>query len=234
MTAPTPDDRASSRPPPAADPARPRGYSERHTRYVAIAKVALPGLAAAMIAAMALWPLLRETTLPRQAGPESGQLEMVNARYSATDETQRPFEVRAERAIQSTGPGKEVDLVNPQAQITLKGGEWVSLESRRGRYDQASGRLALAGDVTLFHDQGYEFRTEDVQVDTGKGIAWGNARVTGQGPFGDIDAGGFRILDDGKTIVFTGKARLRLDEGFGGRPQAAPAAVGTTSGDAKQ
>ncbi|HYE48444.1 MAG TPA: LPS export ABC transporter periplasmic protein LptC [Azospirillaceae bacterium] len=234
MTAPASHDSDAI---PAADPAGgraaaalpappPRAYSHAHTRYVAIAKVALPALAGVVIAAMALWPLVQETTLPRTAGPESGQLEMVDARYMGTDRSERPFEVRAARAIQGTGPGKEVDLVGPQAEITLKGGDWVTVSAERGRYDQASGRLSLAGDVTLFHDEGYEFRTEDVQVDTGQGLAWGNARVTGQGPFGDIDAGGFRILEDGKTIVFTGKARLRLaGDRIGGSK---PAAAGTT------
>lgn len=191
--------------------------AQQHTRMVNLAKVALPALAAAVLALIAAWPLFSGRQDSQRAGPDTGQLEMVDARYLGTDKGARPFEVRAEKAVQVGGGSGRVDLVNPQAEITLKGGDWITMSARRGNYDQTSGQLVLEGDVTLFQDGGYEFTTEMAQVDTQKGIAWGNAPVRGQGPVGDIQAGGFRILDDGNTIVFTGRARLLLADGMGGR-----------------
>jgi len=40
------------------------------------------------------------------------------------------------------------------------------------------------------------------------GTAFGNASVSGQGPFGTLKSSGFRILDNGKRIIFSGQSRL--------------------------
>nr|WP_246463151.1 LPS export ABC transporter periplasmic protein LptC [Nitrospirillum iridis] len=203
---------APSAPPRPGDQPTHRASSARHTRRVNQAKVVLPTLAGLTIAAIALWPLIKETTSPRQADPGTGQLEMLDAHFLGTDKTDRPVEVRADRAMQESNQDNLIDLVSPEAEITLKNGQWVTLNGDTGRYDKQSGHLTLEGRVTLFHDHGYELTTDKAEVDTSKNIAWGNTRVAGQGPFGDIDAGGFRMTDKGSTIVFTGKARLRLVE----------------------
>ncbi|WP_044564277.1 LPS export ABC transporter periplasmic protein LptC [Azospirillum sp. B4] len=211
----------------ASRPNEQRGRaSARHTRRVNQAKVVLPTLAGLTIAAIALWPLIKETTNPRPADPGTGQLEMLDAHFLGTDKTDRPVEVRADRAMQESGQDNLIDLVSPEAEITLKSGQWVTLNGDTGRYDKQSGHLTLEGRVTLFHDHGYEFTTDKAEVDTSKNIAWGNARVAGQGPFGDIDAGGFRMTDKGSTIVFTGKARLRLVQKERNTDSHAPAVPG--------
>jgi hypothetical protein len=46
--------------------------------------------------------------------------------------------------------------------------------------------------------------------------------VTGDGPSGNIAAQGFRILDKGDTIIFTGKSYLLLKGAKPTAPQAAP------------
>ncbi|WP_114392429.1 LPS export ABC transporter periplasmic protein LptC [Oleisolibacter albus] len=189
-----------------------------HTRLVNLAKVALPALAAATLGLILIWPLFTGGD-GSKAGPEAGSLEMVGARYVGVDTTARPFEVRAQTVQQTGNGGSMVDLGSPEAEITLKGGTWLNLKADRGRYDQTSGRLSLEGNVTLYHDGGYEFSTDQAELDTGKGLVWGNVPVSGQGPMGHVDAGGFRILDDGNTVVFTGRARLHLTgQGESGRP----------------
>jgi lipopolysaccharide export system protein LptC len=42
------------------------------------------------------------------------------------------------------------------------------------------------------------------------GTAEGNEAVQGQGVFGSVVADGFRLLDHGQVIIFTGKAKLHL------------------------
>jgi len=183
-----------------------------HSRRVRQAKVMLPILASAALLAVAIWPLVKETTQPRHVGANNGQVAMADAHYLGLDKQGRPIEVRAASAEQEAGADKVYDLTTPETEITLKSGEWVTLTGDKGIYNQTSGHLTLIGHVTLIHDNGYEFTTDTAEVDTVRGIAWGNSRIAGQGPFGDIDAGGFRIGKDGATVVFTGKARLRLIE----------------------
>ncbi len=184
--------------------------AQARTRLVNLAKVALPALAAGLIGLIAIWPLFSsQPDVKTGDAAETGRLEMVDARYLGADANRRPFEVRAQRADQ-VGSGNVVDLTNPEAQMALDGGQWLTVAAERGRYDQQTGTLALEGNVTLFHDGGYEFATSAAELDTVRGIAWGNAPVEGQGPIGEIDAGGFRVLEDGATVVFTGKARLHV------------------------
>src|SRR4051812_40085280 len=210
-----------SEPPPAAGratlfggpAASPRELDASHSRFVSRAKVALPTLAVGVLLIVVVWPMLERRNQPYLAPPDAGQLEMSDARYRGEDEKSRPFEVRAEKATRTNSQSKLVDLVNPEAEMVLEGGSWITISAETGRYDRQSGQLSLSGHVTLYHDQGYEFTTEAAEVDTAAGTAWGNARVTGQGPFGDLDAAGFRLADGGKTIVFSGPARLVLPNG---------------------
>lgn len=190
--------------------------AQARTKLVNTAKVALPVLAAALIGLIAVWPLFSgQSELRPGEGPDAGRLEMVDARYLGTDASRRPFEVRAERA-DHVGSDTVVDLTNPEAHMVLNGGRWLTVAAERGRYDQRTGRLTLEGNVNLFHDGGYEFSTEAAELDTERGIAWGNTPVDGQGPIGSIDAGGFRVLEDGATVVFTGRARLHVVPATGG------------------
>ena len=76
--------------------------------------------------------------------------------------------------------------------------------------------LTLNEQVNLFHDSGYEFRTESAVIDLTKGTASGTVSVAGQGPFGNLKAEGFRLVDKGKTIYFMGKSKLTVFPGAGG------------------
>ena len=67
--------------------------------------------------------------------------------------------------------------------------------------------------MTQNHAARSETLPHAAELDTRTGEAWGAAAVRGQGPIGTIEAGGFRIIDDGDTILFTGRSRLRLEDG---------------------
>ncbi len=70
--------------------------------------------------------------------------------------------------------------------------------------------LDLKGGVIMFHDMGYEFHTPRASIDMANRSARGDSPVQGQGPFGQISAAGFRLLENGERIIFTGKTRLVL------------------------
>lgn len=180
-----------------------------HTRVVRTARVALPVVAGLVLLLIVIWPLFGGSGDGSKAGPDQGDLEMTKARYLGTDTTDRPFEIRADRVMQLGDTGSQVDLSAPEADITMKGGDWLSMAADSGHYDQDKNVLTLQGKVSIFHGAGYEFRTNEAALDVDKGIAWGNKPVEGQGPLGMVEAGGFRVLQDGDVLVFTGAARLR-------------------------
>ena len=73
--------------------------------------------------------------------------------------------------------------------------------------------------VNVFHDQGFEMRSEEAHVDLDQGKIWGDMSVQGQGPAGTIESEGFRLYDRGAHIVFTGKSHLVLYQGTKGVTQ---------------
>jgi lipopolysaccharide export system protein LptC len=139
---------------------------------------------------------------------------MVNGRYVGSDSHGRPYTVTYDSAMQPPDGGP-VDMVNPTAELTLQNGHWVAVSADHGLYDQAGGFIDLKGHVQLFHDDGYTFTTEHAHVEFAKNLVTGDRSVEGEGPKGEVEGRGFRVVNNGESIVFTGPARLLL------RPDAA-------------
>jgi len=207
-----------------------------YSHFVKLMKVVLPLMAFGIIALLAAWPRIQGGD---QSGRQrdSGELEMMRALYVGTDTQNRPYSLTADRAVQSTSEPGVLDLVRPQGELTLQDGTWIAIKADRGRYNDKTGKLLLLGNANLFHDKGYEFKSDEAHVDVRAGNAWGDLPVTGQGPFGEIFSRGFRLFDSGATIVFNGPAHLNLAAGLtqsGGPAGAkqAPAAQSSTAGSA--
>ncbi len=199
------------------------GVAQRlSSRAVTFLKVTLPLIALVLLGLVLAWPRLNPD--PREFRLGAGDItatvdadssRMIKPRYVGLDENNQPYAVVAETAIQAAGSSDRVLLARPKADVTLKDGSWVAVDAREGLYDRVRQTLGLRGQVHVFHDAGYEFMTESADLDMQAGTASGDAPVEGQGPFGHLRAEGFRILDKGGRILFTGKARLEL------RPEAA-------------
>ena len=187
--------------------------------FVGVMKVLLPAAAAIFIMLLLAWPELT----PDEGGldldlsdltidqPEG--VTMLNARFSGFDSRNQPFLVTADVASQASENESVVSLELPKADITLEDGTWVALSARDGLYDREKKTVDLVGQVSFFHDKGFELHTETAHFDLGKGTAKGREAVTGQGVFGQIDATGFDSFDQGDYIIFRGPTRLLLYPG---------------------
>jgi lipopolysaccharide export system protein LptC len=185
---------------------------------VSLLRVALP-LATLLLATLVIaWPKFQNrersgfNLTPTHADPkEVEQLTMVNPKFVGLDSKQEPYSVTARTANQDR-PGADLLLLDqPQADITLTSGAWITVTALNGRYAQKEQMLDLIGDINLFHDSGFEFHTEQAQVDLANNTMSGDVHVTGHGPAGTIDSEGFMVLDHGQTVLFTGRAKLHLN-----------------------
>ena len=201
-------------------PGRRGGYS----RFVAIAKLVLPLVAVALFALVWAWPNLRGGDLRFRLGfsdfvtRETAGPSMINPRYVGTDKNQQPYSITSNVARNSPADRMKIDLEVPKGDIVLNDGTWLMLSADAGVYARTAKTLDLTGGVTLFHDSGYEIRTDSAYVDLDQGTAAGDQPVHGQGPFGDLRAEGFILLDKGKVIHFTGKSKLTIWPGFRTNP----------------
>lgn len=191
-------------------------FDRRYSRFVFLAKRILPAVAVTLLLLVAAWPRVQEAiermhfTLPRLDLREAQDLRMVNARYSGIDRQNRPFVVTADVARQNPNADDLVSLEGPKGDMTTANGSWFELSGYTGIYQPQQQLLDLFGNVELFQDKGNEFRTDSAHIDMANGTAQGDEPIEGQGPFGHITGQGFRILNRGDTIIFTGHSHLEL------------------------
>jgi lipopolysaccharide export system protein LptC len=200
------------------------GQRIAYSRFVLCMKFLLPAMALAMVVLVVLWPQINinrsQFTLSfARLKAASGEFpSMINARFVGTDRRNQPFSVTADIAKSLSLNASTVELEMPKADLGLRDGSSMVLTANSGNYDQKEKTLKLQGAVNLFHDSGYEFKTAAADVDFGTGTATGSKPVEGQGPFGSLQAEGFRITNEGKRLFFTGKAKLTIHPGENGKP----------------
>lgn len=189
-----------------------RGYS----RFVALMRVGLPLVAVAIITIVIAWPQLSEAPrgfrlgLAKISPGDSGDQQIVNANFTGTGSQGRSYSVTADSAWQASQSTDLIQLAFPKADLTLDTGAWLVMSAETGVFNRQSQTLVLKGAVNLFHDIGYELHTASAQIDLVAGTAWGDDPVRGQGPGGTMSSKGFRIMDHGQRILFTGKSRMVL------------------------
>jgi lipopolysaccharide export system protein LptC len=188
----------------------------RRRLVVSIAKRLLPIAAFAALAVVVLWPQIagmeeRVRVAYRKPAIDvpTGAASVVEPRFQGTDERGRPYTLSADMAVQDAGSDR-VRLASPRGDVTLEGGAWVMLQADAGQFHREARLLDLSGNVTLFHDSGYEVRTDEAAVDLSAGTAQGDVPVSAQGPAGTLDAVGFTLMERGDIVVFKGPARMVL------------------------
>ena len=185
---------------------------------IGVLKTLLPSFAIGMVLLIFAWPQINveserfgiDIGVTELAADYADSLSMLNARFDGVDAEGRPFSLSADEASQPSSVNEIVDLSLPKGDITLNDGTWLALTAKTGKYDRQGNTLDLAGAVSLFHDQGFELQTATAAVDLEAGRAEGSDPVKGHGPFGRLRSEGFRVEDNGDTIVFTGRSRMIL------------------------
>ena len=187
----------------------------------------MPIIGVALLALVAIWPRLVPLLESVRFGfpvidlREAHELRMLNPRYAGVDRENRPYVVTSAIGRQASNRDDLMSLERPRAEMTMHNGALVVVTAATAMYQSQAQLLDLFGDVNLVHENGTRFVTNTAHVDVAADSAVGNDPVTGHGPSGDITAQGFRVVDRGNTIVFTGKSNLLLK---GTKSSARPAA----------
>lgn len=194
-----------------------RPLQDSYSRFVSTAKRLLPLIALGLLILVAVWPRLdirfdRFALVPKMDPRLAHDLRMLNARYTGVDRENRPYTFTADAAEQLSNDINDlIGLEGPKADVTTANGGWFEASSYTGTYQPQSKTLDMFGNVALFADRGDEFHTDSARIHLADSSAEGDEHVTGQGPFGHVDAGGFRVIDRGATIIFTGHTDLYLE-----------------------
>jgi lipopolysaccharide export system protein LptC len=189
-----------------------RGYG----RFVGVMRILLPTVATALVILVLLWPHLSDQQRRFSITPakidydKAPNLTMRNSVFTGVDKEKRPYTLTADSVRVVSDASSEVKLTAPKADVLMSDGSWVAVTAEQGVFDREAKLLTLRGSVNLFHDRGYEFKTDYLVVDLAAGMAHGNKPVQGQGPFGNLRASGFVIHNRGERIEFKGPSTLLL------------------------
>jgi lipopolysaccharide export system protein LptC len=190
--------------------------SDRYSRRVALLKRLLPAAGLGLLLLIAAWPELAplwdrmRLAFPAIDLREARELRIVNPRYAGLDRLGRPYVVTAAVGRQTPDRQDLMSLEDPRADMKAHNGADVVITAATGVYQSQAQLLDLFGDVTLTHQNGTKFLTDTARVNVSNNSAEGSDPVEGHGPSGDVKAQGFRIIDKGNTIVFTGKSDMLL------------------------
>lgn len=191
-----------------------RRHSTSYGRLVGWLKLLLPTLAVVLVVLAVLWAYLGDEsglvsdTLTRARELVTEHMEVSQAKYAGVSEDGQKYTITADTVQQASVDAIMVNFEMPRADINLKDGTWALVTAETGTLDRETQILELNTSVNLFHDLGYEFRTEAATFDLAAGSAYGFLPVEGQGPFGYVEAEGFQIVNRGEIIQLTGKSKL--------------------------
>ena len=192
------------------------GTITRYSRWVSSLKLILPISAACILLVLVVLPNVNGSNAqPKKLSAMDAA--MVSPVYTSHDAQQRPFEVKADTAKQKPDAAGITDLANPKAEIDLENGAKLNAEGKGAVYNEKDGSLNVQNGVVLRHSNGTTFTTDEAHIDINGKNAEGNKPVTLQGNFGEVRGQGFKAIDGGKTIIFTGHSTATLKMG-GGKP----------------
>src|SRR5688572_15344599 len=200
----------------------------RRGASVRLLKIALPLVVFVSLGYVGYWWLqsrgtIVDASLIQNVPDDAGKAEVTvqDVKYDGKDDKGRPFSITADSASHVDGDDRHISLKKPLADIVMSGGAYVALMANDGLLDRDADIITLNGDVTLFHDNGLSFQTDSATINLKEKTAQGSDVVEGQNGDGELVSQGFRVLDDGDTIEFTGKAYMKIypkkdKEGQGG------------------
>lgn len=209
---------SAARPNPTADwlsPARQAVAGEglmRYSRLVGTLKYALPLVATCLLVVLFIVP---QVSAPPSKPKSAASIDatMKDAIFSSRDKQNRAYQVEAPVARQDPSAPGVTNLSAPKAEIELSPGHTLKADADRASYNDKTGTLQLDGALTLKKNDGTTFTTESATVDVNGQNAEGHAPAVLQGSFGEVRGDGFKALDGGKTIIFTGKTKATITLG---------------------
>ncbi len=151
---------------------------------------------------------------PKIREQEISQNELINPKFESTDSKDQPYQIVAQRAIQSEDNKDLIMLEKPVGVMRMKDGVDIRVTSKKGSYQQDIERFFLEGDVSFEHGEGYTLQSQEAHIDLQKNYAWSEKPVKGFGADIYIAASGMQVNGRTGDIIFTGPAKLILSKGF--------------------
>lgn len=207
-------------------PAEPRSGNvlNRHSRYVRMAKLLLPSIAAVLLGVLLVLPNLQKDVRDFKLDitrPQKGELEKLHVKntvFYVTDKDNKVQNFIAE-TMDETEPGsKLIKLIKPEGILPIDETNWANIKSPTGFYNQDDNTLLLTDEVETFYSEGMTIKSFDMTFDFKNSKGYSDKTVTAQGYFGNLKADSFEFSSKDDILIFKGHSDITIrEESFKGR-----------------
>ena len=189
-----------------------------HSGRVRAAKVILPVLAIAGILATVGWMWV--SRIAPDIGMDltgtairDGKLVMSNPKLDGLTSGDRPYSVRAARAIQDLSGSKTVDLERLQADVPLTADVMARITANAGIYNSEANTLDLMNTIRVETTDGMSADLETAAIDLRKGSMSTPDPVRISMPGAVIQADRLTVEDHGRRLLFENRVKLVVQPG---------------------
>ena len=189
----------------------------KSSRTIAMIKIILPLMAAVLGVLLLVWPMLKKdiNEFAINLIIPDGDIEKMNVEKTTlylTDAKGRVSNFVADSVRETEVGSKIYDLLKPEANLPVQNGEWVSIRSPDGFFNQETSQLNLPKKVELFYSKGFNVETRNFWYDFNKSFGYSKQPVVGYGFLGHLNAEGLEISDNGDILTFVGRTSIIIDE----------------------
>lgn len=202
------------------DASRQRAYrsARSHSGRVRVAKAILPLLAIAGILLTVGWMWLSRITPDigmdlSGTAIRDGKLVMANPKLDGMTSGDRPYSVRAARAIQDLSGKKIVDLERLQADVPLTADVTARITANAGTYNSESNTLDLMNRIRVETTDGMSADLETAAIDLASGSMSTPDPVRISMPGAVIEADRMTVEDNGRRLLFENRVKLVVQPG---------------------
>jgi lipopolysaccharide export system protein LptC len=188
---------------------------DSHSRFVALAKIALPLLALAILSTLFLFA---RTIDPNDAIPyaevdvaeRAREPRLTAPTYAGVTADGAALTLQAVEARPDTGAGATAQLLT--ARLDTPDGARTDLAAVKMTFDNAAGLVALDGGVTIVTTSGYTITTDTLTARLDRTSLAAPGPVQAKAPAGTITAEGMTLTQgtDPATYVLVFKGRVKL------------------------
>lgn len=189
-----------------------RRKSVRHSRYVRLLKIAIPGIGVLIVAGMAAMIAVSSYLSSLGLGTislTSDGLVMDRPELSGHD-GDRSYRVTATRAIQRISDPRVFELESIVAELHLDKKQNISITAKAGTYQSQDESLELTGGIDVATNEGQSARFEELFIDLKKGSLATDSAVSITTAHGTLKATRMRFNKADGTLQFTDGISMTL------------------------
>ncbi|MAI02654.1 MAG: hypothetical protein CMP40_02350 [Rickettsiales bacterium] len=138
-------------------------------------------------------------------------LKIENAKLIGNDKKNRPYMITAESAIKNNIKKNIMLLYSVEADIALKNGGWLILNTKHASYNIENKILSTGKKVEMYYDNGTILETSNLSFNVISGIGNGDNGVKMYGSWGMIESGSFSFDTINHKFLFNNKPTLLIN-----------------------